>query len=39
MLVDNLISELSNNPYIILDKNNLNLFLSEVKILKKKTLI
>jgi hypothetical protein len=35
MLVVKLISDLSDNPYIILDKNNLNLFLSQVKVLKE----
>jgi len=35
MKVDQMISDLSNNSFIVLDKDKLNLFLSQVKILKE----
>jgi len=35
MIVDQMISDLSNKSFIVLDKDKLNLFLSEVKILKE----
>ncbi len=35
MIVDKMISDLSNKSFIVLDKDKLNLFLSEVKILKE----